>query len=250
MSEVLDRPAEPPDAVLRYADRADGVIDLFVPAGSGGHPVVVLLHGGFWRKRWDRRHVRPMAHALADSGCVVAAPEYRRGAVSWPAMRADVQAVASELPGMLAELGVQTSRTTWAGHSAGGHLALWLATESPASPVERVVGLAPVADLRYALDHHLGQDAARDMLGPLVSDSEVTEADPAQRLEARPAADIVVLHGTADTNVPVESSRRLVRRHRWITYVELPDADHFELIDPVSRVWPQVLHALTDSSCE
>ena len=71
-----------PDATARYAGHQDAVVDLHLPAGSlptgPDTPLVVLLHGGFWKQEWDRRHTRPMARALAERGLVVATPEYRR----------------------------------------------------------------------------------------------------------------------------------------------------------------------------
>ena len=48
------------------------------------------------------------------------------------------------------------------GHSAGGHLALWLATTDV--PIDRVVALAPVCDLREAIRLDLGDDATQALL--------------------------------------------------------------------------------------
>ncbi len=66
-----------PTLSVRYADHDDAVIDLHLPDEAADR-LVVLLHGGFWKPEWDRRHTRPMARALADAGCTVATPEYRR----------------------------------------------------------------------------------------------------------------------------------------------------------------------------
>ena len=87
--DVATRPAEGPDAVLRYADHRDGVVDIFLPLGAGAsapYRLVVFMHGGFWREEWNRMHARPLANALARRGLVVAVPEYRRvgGAGGWP----------------------------------------------------------------------------------------------------------------------------------------------------------------------
>ena len=250
--DVLTRPAEPPDAVLRYADHDDGVIDVYLPARQArpdnGVPLVVFLHGGFWRQRYDRTHGRPLADDLAARGLAVALPEYRRvgGAGGWPTTAEDVEAALVGLPGLLADLGVRTTTTTLAGHSAGGHLALWLANQPVAATVRRVVGLAPVGNLRRAAEHTIGSGAVVDLLGgtpgrlPEVYDA----ADPATRMRTRPAPEVVVVHGERDDSVPVESSRGLRSRFEWLNYRELAGVDHFAVIDPLSDAWPAVLGSI------
>jgi acetyl esterase/lipase len=244
--EVLDRPAALPDAVLRYGPHDDGLIDVRLPDTSLPAPLVVVLHGGFWRQRWNRTHVRPMADALAADGCVVAAPEYRRAgaAAGWQATFDDVRTAVARLPQLLGGLGVRFTSTTLTGHSAGGHLALWLATEGV--PVDRVVGLAPVADLRYAAANRLGGDAVVGLLGgtPDQVPERYDAADPAVRFQDRPSCPVLVVHGADDEQVPVASSRGLVVRHPWIDYRELTGVEHFGLIDPLSAAWPAVRDAL------
>ena len=75
--------------MVRYGDHPDGVVDVFLPAERHGTPcpLVVLLHGGFWRTEYDRTHLRALAGAVAADGFAVATPEYRRGGPgSWPDM--------------------------------------------------------------------------------------------------------------------------------------------------------------------
>jgi acetyl esterase/lipase len=249
--EVLTRPAPLPDAVVRYAGHDDGLVDVHLPVTTAAPaPLVVLLHGGFWRQRWDRRHLRPMSSALTAAGLVVAVPEYRRvgGAGGWPETFDDVAEAVRRTPQLLRGVGIGVTTTTVAGHSAGGHLALWLAGEG--LPVDRVVGLAPVADLRYAADRSLGDGAAVALLGgaPAELPQRYDAADPAVRLDRRPSCDVVVVHGRQDEQVPVQSSRGLVARHPWIDYREVPGIEHFGLIDPASAAWPGVLAALSAST--
>ncbi|MGH3371368.1 MAG: alpha/beta hydrolase, partial [Nocardioidaceae bacterium] len=160
-----------PDAVVRYAAHDDGVVDVHLPpAGSparSGSParLLLLLHGGFWRQAYDRTHTRPLAVALAREGFVVATPEYRRvgGGGGGPATLEDVDNAAAATPGLVLGLGIAVAGTTVLGHSAGGHLALWLANQP--HPVDRVVGLAPVGDLRAAARARLGDGATQALLG-------------------------------------------------------------------------------------
>ena len=218
-----------PDAVLRYADHDEAVVDVHLPERTSGE-VVVLVHGGFWKSAWDRTHTRPLARALADDGFVVASPEYRRvgNGGGWPTTAEDVRRALTALPDLLGALDVTPKRTTLAGHSAGGHLVLWLASEVA---VDRVVGLAPVCDLREAARLGLGASATRAFLGGGPEEVDYDPADPMVRLDERPDADVVIVHGSRDENVPLDLSRRFVERHPWVRLVEL-GCGHFELIDP------------------
>jgi acetyl esterase/lipase len=244
-TDLMTRAAEPPDAVLRYAAHDDGLVDVHLPPGpTRPRPLLVHLHGGFWRRAYDRTHARPLANELAARGYVVALPEYRRGPGAWPDTAADLDAALAALPGLLAGLGVATTTTTFSGHSAGGHLALWLANQP--HPVDRVVALAPVGNLRKAAEHGMGSGATVDFLGgtPEQVPEAYDAADPATRMRHRPEADVVVVHGAVDQDVPVESSRGLAARFDWLDYRELPGVDHFAVIDPLSQAWPQVLAAI------
>ena len=246
---MLTRLAEPPDAVVRYAAHDDGLIDVHLPADvSAPRPLVVYVHGGFWRQAYDRKHGRPLANALVQDGYVVAAPEYRRvgGDGGWPVTGEDVDAALGALPGLLDGLGVRTTTTTLVGHSAGGHLVLWLANQDHGRRVDRVVALAPVGDLRAAAELGVGEDATVELLGgtpdevPAVYDA----ADPATRLRSRPGCDVVVVHGDADDDVPVSISRGLKTQAEWVDYRELAGVDHLALVDPLSAAWPAVRAAI------
>jgi acetyl esterase/lipase len=236
-------PSELPDATVRYAGHEDAVVDVHLPErsrpGEGGTPLVVLLHGGFWKQEWDRRHTRPMARALAGLGAVVATPEYRRvrGGGGWPVTCEDVELAVRRLPELLAGLGIVAGPMTVVGHSAGGHLTLWLSTLD--LPVTRAVALAPVCDLREAMRLHLGEDATQAFL----DGADPAPADPMTLLDDRPPAEVVVVHGVDDDVVPISLSRGLVGRHPWIALREVP-AGHMEVIDPGSSVWPTVVDAL------
>jgi acetyl esterase/lipase len=246
--DVTTRVSEPPDAVLRCAAHEDGIIDVHLPAGPATpRPLVFFVHGGFWRQEYDRRHARPLANALAQAGYVVAVPEYRRvgGAGGWPATGEDVEAALAAAPALLAGIGVPTTTTTLVGHSAGGHLVLWLANQ-PSVRLERVVALAPVGNLRKAAEFGMGAGATVDLLGgtPEQVPEAYDAADPATRMRDRPACQVVVVHGDLDDDVPVQSSRGLEARFDWLDYRELAGVDHFAVIDPVSDAWPAVLDAI------
>jgi acetyl esterase/lipase len=235
-----------PDAVVRYAAHDDGLVDVHLPADAGTAPLLVLVHGGFWKQAYDRVHTRAAAAALAAEGYVVATPEYRRvgGGGGWPATAQDVATAAGRLPALLTGIGVSTTGMTVVGHSAGGHLALWLANEP--GPAQRVVALAPVADLRAAARDGLGDRATQTLLGG--EPGEVPErydaADPMVRLGTSPPCDVWVVHGAADADVPVAHSRGLADAHPHVGLRVVEGAGHFDVIDPTSPAWPAVLAVL------
>ena len=245
--EVLTRQARGPDLVARYGAARDHLVDLHLPPAppdAKPAPLVVLLHGGFWRQEYDRTQIRPMAAGLANLGFAVASPEYRRvgGGGGWPATFDDVANALTTLPGLLRVVmpgRVDSADSVLVGHSAGGHLAMWAAAGA-AGWMRRVVALAPVADLAEAYRRHLGDDAVADLLGG--TPDQVPEryrlADAAGTPGGR--LPVVVVHGSADEQVPVEMSRALP----GVELVELPGVEHFGLIDPLSAAWPSVVAAL------
>lgn len=240
--EVLTRPAPPPDLTLTYGPHPDHVIDVRLPPRLPA-PVVVLIHGGFWRAAFDRTHTGPMGSALAAAGYVVAVPEYRRTGQEgggWPGTFDDITAALAAMPALLAPYG--SGPATLVGHSAGGQLALWAASRS-APGVRGVVSLAGCADLVMCARLGLDDGATDLLLGG--SPDEVPDryglADPA-RLPT-PRVPVTVVHGTADDRVPVEVSRSYAAR-RGADLRELPDVGHFALIDPLSEIWPRILETL------
>lgn len=256
MTSVLDLAAPPPDLTLPYGPRPEHVIDLRLPPGPvGGRPapMIVLIHGGFWRPAYDRTHLGPMAHALATAGYLVAVPEYRRAGMAeegWTGTFNDIALAFDQVDKIAGAHGADPRRSTWAGHSAGGHLALWAAARAnlpAASPwrgpctATHVVSLAGCSSLRLCAEWNLGAGAVLNLMGG--TPDEVPEryavADPAALLP--PPVPVALVHGTADDSVPVAMSRAFPGR-----LIEIGGAGHFDLIDPRSAAWPQVLVALAD----
>ncbi len=223
--EVLTRRVPSPDRTLAYGPGPDHVFDV-----RGAGPLVLFLHGGFWRAEYDRTHVGPLACALAEAGYTVAACEYRRTGQSgggqpsggWPGTFEDVRRAVERIPQVL---GVELALI--AGHSAGGHLALWAPVECP------VLALAPVTGLVEAYELDLDGGAVGALLG-----GSPTEF-PERYAAAEPQRRGTILHGLDDAQVPIELSRAYAAR-TGATLVELPGVEHFSLIDPLSDVWPIV----------
>jgi acetyl esterase/lipase len=251
--EVLSRPASAPDLVVRYANHPNGLIEAYLPPGIGRPlrpaPLVVLVHGGFWGPHYDRTHLRPLAYALANDGLAIASVEYRRiGTGGWPATRQDIKTATGCVAELFDEVAPghidRTAPYVLAGHSAGGHLALWAGLLAGPQRVRRVVALAPVSDLARAAEINLADGAVQALLGgaPHEQPHAYADADLLDRLD-EPVA-VTVIHGSDDLQVPVEMSRHVARTHPHIDYRELPGIEHFALIDPRSPAYPVVLSAL------
>ncbi|GII24896.1 alpha/beta hydrolase family protein [Planosporangium mesophilum] len=255
--EVLTRWAPEPDFTVRYGTQPDHVADVRLPAGQSGGPLIIFIHGGFWKAEFDRRHTAPLAVDLAGRGYPVASVEFRRvgqDGGGWPGTFTDVAEAVARVPGLIAEAltgrGVAVpdlTRPVLAGHSAGGHLALWAAKRA-GTPVRGVLALAPVADLGLAHRLGLGGGAVAALLGggPEEVPERYAEADPVRLLPSGVPA--VVVHGTEDDRVPIEVGQEYVAAARAagddVSLVELPGTEHFAVIDPRSAVWPQILAAL------
>ena len=255
MTSVLDRPAPAPDLTVPYGALPEQVIDLRLPPArlqASKAPLIVLVHGGFWRPAYDRRHLGPMASALTAAGYVVAVPEYRRAGMAeegWAGPFNDIAAALDRVAAMAAPYGADTSRVTWAGHSAGGHLVLWAAARpglppgSPwrgACPATHVVSLAGCSSLRLCAEWDLGAGAVSLLMagGPDDVPERYAVADPAA-LPAPPVP-VTLVHGSDDDIVPLRMSQAFTAGR----LVEIPGAGHFDLIDPQSPAWPRVLSVL------
>lgn len=265
--DVLDRPAPPPDLTLAYGPLPGHVVDVRLPAGGGAAPLVVVVHGGFWKAAYDRAHAGPQSTGLAAAGHVVATVEYRRvGRLGdgWPQTLDDVALMGDTVVGLVADAvpgRVDASRVCFVGHSAGGHLVAWLAARhrlpesSPWRTAARlaasVVPLAGVVDLALADRLGLGGNATRALLGgpPRRHPDRWAAADPARLLPT--GVRTVLVHGTADRVVPVDVARSFAEAARAagddVALHELPGVEHYALIDPLTPAWAHVLAAVAEA---
>ncbi len=221
--------------------------DLFLPEAMP-RAVVCLLHGGFWRMPYDRQELAPLARVLALEGFAVWNMEYRRlgGGGGWPETFMDVAAGIDHLAVLSAGgTALPLHRVVVAGHSAGGHLALWSAARerfpglAPARvPVMAVAGLAPVADLAAAHALSVGRSAVAEFLGgsPQEAEARYQAASPAALLPL--GVRQLVVHGTRDEALPVALSRDYAaaasRAGDDIQFIALPDTGHMDFLDPQS----------------
>ncbi|MFI6758147.1 alpha/beta hydrolase family protein [Micromonospora sp. NPDC050417] len=274
---VLTRAAPAPDATVRYGPGPEHLADVRLPSAVDGpsRPLVVVIHGGFWRAEYDRTHTSPLAADLAARGYPVAQLEYRRTGQEgggWPGTLDDVVAGVAALPALVAGLfrsdtGAEASSgpapvaPILLGHSAGGQLALHCARHLP-DRVGGVLALAPVSDLAeaYRLDLDDGAVAALLGGGPDEFPDRYAFSDPYGALGWPGAPEspqghspsqvpcstrTVIVHGTLDQQVPAWMSRRYAAAAGAnCQLIELSDCEHFGLIDPESPPWIMVTQAL------
>ncbi|MBO0867912.1 MAG: prolyl oligopeptidase family serine peptidase [Micromonosporaceae bacterium] len=216
----------------------------------GHRPPVVLIHGGYWRDRYDLSAIGALAADLHGRGYTVWNLEYRRlgSGGGWPATFQDVTTGLDALAGLDGlPAGTDLSRVTLVGHSAGGHLALWGSARTRLRPA-LVVSLAGVCDLGEAARLELSDRATQLLLGgePEQLPEIYRQADPV-RLVPLGVRQLLV-HGTADQHVPLALSENYhaaaVRAGDDCTLWTLPEVDHFALVDPGSAAWAMVVDEL------
>lgn len=248
---ILTRTPPLANTRLQYGDQAPQFGDLRLPETPGLRPVpvVVVIHGGFWRAQYDLEHIGHLCAALTDAGYATWSIEYRRVGQpggGWPGTLKDVLQGASYVQQLAKRFDLDLQRVGVIGHSAGGPLALWLAGES--ALVHGVVSLAGVADLRRAAELQLGRGATQAFLGgePTRVPRRYSAASPIERVPT--GVRQVLVHGTDDDTVPLELSQRYCEAASAagdeVELVTLPGTGHFELIDPLTDAWPVVLGAV------
>lgn len=254
------RPGTPEPTPLTYGtDPAQyGVLHL-PPGDARGLPVVVVVHGGYWRAAYGLELGTPLAVDLANRGIAVWNVEYRRVGAGggWPATFTDVAAAVDLLPTAVARAAggrLDLDRVVFLGHSAGGHLVGWAASRERlgpgtpgADPQVRPIGTvsqAGVLDLVAGAGANLGGGAVTDLLGgpPDAVADRYALASPAALVPA--PAPVVCVHGDADTVVPPDQSQRYVAAATAAggdaRLRVLPGVDHFAVIDPERPAWSTV----------
>jgi acetyl esterase/lipase len=236
--------------VHRYGDHPSQIGELFLPRTRGPYPVAVVLHGGYWRARYDRSLMTDLCMDLAAHGWAAWNLEYRRvgGGGGWPETFEDVAAGVDALAELDPHLDLE--RVVAVGHSAGGHLALWAAARPtlPASApgaeprviVCSAVSQAGVLDLRLAAELTPSAEPTRALLGdPDEHPDRYALASPRERLPL--GLPQLLLHGNRDDvvslRIPTAYAEAARNAGDPCELVVLRSTGHFEHLDSSTPAW-------------
>jgi acetyl esterase/lipase len=263
-----DYMARAPEAGVRIAygsTAPEQFGELRVPAGAGPFPVVVVVHGGWWRSMYALTYAGHLAAAFTADGFASWNIEYRRvgnPGGGYPGTLHDVTAALGALGDIARDYPLDLTRVVVTGHSAGGHLTGWLAAKQAHRELDvfgaplRLIGAVPVAG---ALDLvHTSALGVADSVGIPVHDflGGTPNDVPENYALASPTAwlptgiPVIAVHGTADEAVPLDLSRRYVARAQAAgdraKLIVLDGVDHFEPFNPATPAGAIVRGAVRD----
>jgi acetyl esterase/lipase len=249
--DILNRTSPKADARISYGSDANQFLDLRLPKSRSSRGLAIMIHGGYWRAKYDLEYAGHLCAALTRQGLATANLEYRRvgnPGGGWPVTFADVRTACHFLLQNARRYEFDAQRITVVGHSAGAQLALCLAAHE--ASIRSAVSLAGVIDLQQAYALHLSNEAVVEFLHgtPVEVPDHYQEADPMKlKIKARQW----LVHGADDDIVPPAFSRNYAAAKRAAkedaALVEIAGAGHFELVDPQSAAWKQVEKIITES---
>ncbi len=259
--DLMGRPAPKATAQIAYGPDPLQVAELWRPDGPGPFPTVLMIHGGCWRSGIANLHIMDWAaDDLRKRGFAVWNIEYRgidRPGGGYPGTFQDVNAAADAMLAHARDYGLKTDKLVVLGHSAGGHLALWLAARAkvPAKsplkdprrlPVSWVVSLGGLPDLATAKEG-CGETTVKRLLAGAPSADPLADTSPAALLPLKTPS--ILIHGSLDETSPPSQGKAYVAQARkagdilaW-TYA-IHDEGHVEEIAPGSRTWASVAASL------
>ncbi len=269
--DILSKPVLTADHRFAYGQDASQFGDLWLPAahGQSAVPVVVFYHGGWWKSEYDLGYAGHLCANLKQHGIACWSVEYRRRGRTgggWPGTFQDAAAGYDFVAELAKAYPLDLSRVITMGHSAGGHLAFWIAgrhhidphseigKQSLQVPLRGAIALAGAVDLRLTIDlsGYLGFAHDKHEVFELMGGRPAEFPD---RYKAGNPGDLLPFHipqiliqGDADDQIPPELPGRwvdLARQHGDTAMANIiPGVDHLDVVDPESRAWPAVIDAV------
>ncbi len=262
--DILNLPTPEADLRIQYGEHPLQFGDLRLPTGEGPHPVAVVVHGGCWLAEYNLDHISSFCDALTQDGIATWSLEYRRigdEGGGWPGTFQDVAQGADHLRKLAKDYPLDLERIVAVGHSAGGHLVLWLGARSglPQSSelfsekpiaLRGIVSLAGVTDLRRAHEEEICGDSVKRLIGggPDEMSDRYRMASP---MDLRPlGVPQRLVQGARDPIVPLSSVEPYFEAGRRagddVELIVREEAGHFELIAPTTAAWRVVRDTLSD----
>jgi acetyl esterase/lipase len=270
---VLDRNPPKSDLRLPYGSLPLQFGDLWLPKLTAGAkhrwPLVVFVHGGWWKSEYDLDYAGFLCEAMRAQGVAVWSLEYRRVGDDGGGFSGTMQDVAAGMD-HVAELAkaypLDTTKVIAAGHSAGGQLAFWLAGRhhiphdsvlaqpQPTIPLRGVVALAGAVDLRLTIEltgfftFQNGGPNTKSLMGgdPKQYPERYAAANPGQLLPFGMRQ--ILVQGSDDDQIAPQLPQRWAAEARRqgdsVEVLIVPNADHFDIVDPESKAWPVTREAM------
>ncbi|MFT4712525.1 MAG: acetyl esterase/lipase [Candidatus Azotimanducaceae bacterium] len=260
LGEIQTLTFDEPNEVIKYGAGELQFAEYWHP-GSASPPLVILIHGGCWLNEYGLDHVRGLASSLKAKGYAVWSTEYRRvGDVGggWPGTFEDIVDSINhteKLPNI-------DARSKFVmGHSAGGQLALWVASKGSLpdnsemrsridTAISGAIGLAAISDM---VEYSRGSNSCEVITEALMGGSEDDQAgryrfaSPSLLIPSMPS---ILIHGESDTIVNIKQSEDYAKMSTSVELVRLPGLGHFDMIDPNGPAFNRIIDALAKLKLE
>ena len=232
---------------LTYGDEPSNSVDIALPEGAGGCPLIVYIHGGYWQELSKSESLFG-ADIFCNRGIAFAAVDYTL------APKAGLSKIVFECRSALetlfvhaVRLGIDQERIFVAGSSAGGHLAAMCCCSTNGhdeAAGNRVSGLILLSGV-YELEP-LVQTSVNDALGMTVQEAR---RNSPLLLDTGSFPDTIVTWGEQETPEFKRQSRALGTKlqspMRSVQAFESPSRNHFDVVhdmyDPHTKLGQSIL---------
>jgi acetyl esterase/lipase len=262
--DLTDRPRPSPQCSIAYGDDPYQRVDLWLPDGGGPLPTILMVHGGCWTTSIaDRTLMNWVAEDLRRTGYAVWNIDYRgvdRPGGGYPGTFLDAAGATDAIRDYAPKYGLDLRRVVAVGHSAGGHLALWLAgrhrlpkasplrTARPL-PIAHVISLGGLPDLEATAacpDNGCGIDVVHQLVGPATHDHPDVYGDTSVPRLFPLGVPHDLVNGREDAIIPFRlATDYLAKAGGEATLHVVPDTGHVELIAPGSAAWTETKRLIT-----
>lgn len=230
----------------KYGNDEYQIGDLYIPKKTS-KGTVCLLHGGFWKMPYDKNQLTEIAKKLVENNFSVWNIEYRRvGYIKsgYPEIFNDVVDAINQLKKLSKKHeNINLTPLYLAGHSAGGHLSLWLSNSEIYKDKLDIypdifIGLAPIVDLLKCYSSPDRKSFIHEFVGytPEQNIEIYNKLSPIKLLPSKNKQ--IILHGEKDEILPIteinEYEQLANKNGSQIQFLKIEDGTHMDFCDPDS----------------